>query len=365
MVWCNSGNKVKEREENMELELKKLCVPVSADCPSGTDESYNPLYLQLEELAVGKPASIMGDSTVEGINPDWHGLQKKSLELWKTTRDLRVAMYLCLAGFALNGLKGFSDALSLAEYLVSERWEDFYPRLDPDDDNDPTERLNVFAMISPLPGCYSDPLMFINKFRTLRLIADKTYTLRDLLIIDGELETADEGIDPLVFRAEMSAVPLSVMQEAGALTEQVMAQLDHIVAVVNGHLDDVSISFATLTAELKTLRNFYRSFSAAPENIAENDSPAPDATSGKNVVRNVSGTLNLAAFVPANRTEALLLLQKGAEYFQKAEPTSPVPLLVNRAIRMSNMSFLDLLGDIEPGALEKGREIFGMKQEQE
>ncbi|MDR0997515.1 MAG: hypothetical protein LBL70_00475, partial [Treponema sp.] len=60
--------------------------------------------------------------------------------------------------------------------------------------------------------------------------------------------------------------------------------------------------------------------------------------------------------------DALLLLRKSAEYFQKSEPNSPIPLLVNRALRFSEMNFIELLEDIVPDALLRGKEILGIKE---
>ncbi len=345
------------------LDLEKMLVPVSGDHPAGTLEEYNQLYLQLDELAMGKPASAMGDSIIEGTDPDWHGLRNACLKLWETTRDLRVAIYLCIAEFSLDGLKGLSDALAVLEYLVEKRWEDFYPLLDADDDNDPTERLNIFAMISPPPRSYSDPMMFISKFRMLRLIEGKKYTLRDLLIVNGELDVSEEKVDPVLFQGEMRSVPVVEMQQGKDLVVKIKAQLNHIEETVNGFISDGSLSFSSLTDELDTLQKFYETYLLVQDTAQESeptsgsDEPAPARAAN----HSANAFFDLNSFVPSNRTEAMLMLKKGAEYFQSAEPTNPVPLLVNRAIRMANMSFLDLLGDVEPNALEKGREIFGVK----
>ena len=58
---------------------------------------------------------------------------------------------------------------------------------------------------------------------------------------------------------------------------------------------------------------------------------------------------------------SLLLLKKSAEYFQVAEPTSPIPFFINRSLKMANMNFMDLLGEIDQNALDRGREQFGVK----
>jgi len=348
------------------LDLKKMLSAIPGENPAGKLEEYNPLYLQLDELARGKPASTMGDSIIEGTDPDWHGLRNACLKLWETTRDLRVAMYLAIAEFSLDGLKGFSDALAVTEYLVEHLWADFFPNLDPDDDNDPTERLNIFAMISPPNRSYSDPLMFISKFRMLKLIEGKKYTLRDLLIINGELEVNEDKLDPILFQGEMRSVPIDEMRQHKEVVVQITSRLDHITEMVNGHLPGDGLAFSDLLGELKNLQNFYDAYLMEPEKESAEEpgeQPAADSAAPAPAIRRSQAAFDLNSFVPTNRAEALLMLKKSAEYFQMTEPTNPVPLLVDRALRMANMSFLDLLGDVEPAALEKGREIFGVKPE--
>jgi len=347
----------------MSLELEKMLCPVSADDPGGSNAEYDALYVQLEEFAIGKPASTMGDSVVEGTDPDWRALKNACLKLWEKTRDLRVAMYLSIAEFSLEGMTGFSDSLAVVEYLVTDLWDSFYPRLDPDDDNDPTERLNIFSMISPAPGTYSDPLMFLNRFRMGKLIAGKKYTLRDYMILNGDLDAGEEKLDPVLFQGEMRAVPIEEMQKNKDLTDKIIGQLNHIRDTVNNIVPEGCSAFTGLLSELKVLQKFYGSFllQQPTANVSGNDEQAE--TSGAAATFRAPAFFDIASYVPSSRSEALLLLKKAAEYFQNAEPTSPVPFLVDRAIRMATMSFLDLLGDIEPNAMEKGREIFGIRQE--
>lgn len=53
-------------------------------------------------------------------------------------------------------------------------------------------------------------------------------------------------------------------------------------------------------------------------------------------------------FVANSRPEAVALLQQVLAYYRVAEPSSPVPLLVERAIDMSSKSFIQLLGNVLP-----------------
>jgi type VI secretion system protein ImpA len=58
-------------------------------------------------------------------------------------------------------------------------------------------------------------------------------------------------------------------------------------------------------------------------------------------------------FVAENRTQALGLLAKVASFFRAAEPSSPIPLLVDRARDLAQRDFLSLLNDVLPeGALK-------------
>lgn len=53
-------------------------------------------------------------------------------------------------------------------------------------------------------------------------------------------------------------------------------------------------------------------------------------------------------FAASSRPEAIALLEKVLAYYRVAEPSSPVPLLVERAIEMSSKSFIELLGKVLP-----------------
>lgn len=349
----------------MDLDLKEMLLPATPEEPGGINTEYDPLYLQLEELAAGVPASQMGDSVVEGKEPDWRQLKRNCLELWKKTRDLRVAAYLSVSELCLDGLKGFAQGLEVIRYLLAEQWDAFWPRLDPDDDNDPLERLNIISMISPPPGAYDDPVRFLSLIRNLRLCPEggPAYTLRDLMIAEGELEGGENKIDLNLLNAEMTAVPLSVFMEQGNTVDEIKRLLNEISSLFSSHTDRYPVNFSLLQDELKRLSRFYGRFTQVEPaaGIPEEDPQESGRTEKMQAVRGC----DIAAVTAKNRSEALLLLRKGCEYFQNAEPTSPVPFLINRALRMAEMNFMDLLAEVDPNAVERGRDILGIKKTEE
>ena len=353
----------------MEWDLENMKQVVSAEAPAGENQEYDPLYMGLEELVAGIPASQMGDSIVEGKDPDYRKLQKNVLALWETTRDLRLAVYLAVSGVALDGLKGFADALELIHSLIENLWTEFYPQLDPDDDNDPLERLNILGMISPPPGAFDDPVNFLNLVRNVRLSpVGAAYTLRDLMLAEGELESSDETPDLSLLNAEMAGVPVSVMLEQGELVNRIADLLQQIGNEFESKSGGYSVSFATLNNELKRLQHFYSKYSSRQE-LEENKTAVETAVETVGAVGTVqapaAGFADIQSVKARNRSEALLLLRKGCEYFQTAEPTSPVPFLVNRALRMAEMNFMDLLSEIAPDSVDRGRDILGIRRSDE
>ncbi len=328
---------------------------------AGENPEYDQYYLGLEGLIVADEEA--------GKEPNYRQLEKDCLELWKTTRDLRVAVYLCVAETELNELEGFAEGLDVIGWLIAEMWESFYPRLDPEDDNDPLERLNIMAMLSPLPGAFNDPVMFLSKLRAVRLMPELPYTMRDVMISNGEIES-ETPVDSKLIAAEMMSLPVEKIQARAALLDKIQENIESICTVMNEKMEGgYSLNMSALQKELKRFQTFYSRFTNAfteqtsdvSSEETENED-APTAAAIRLVIKN--NFSDLASIRATTRAEALLLLKKGAEYFRSEEPTSPVPYLIERALRLSEMNFMDLLADIAPDALSRGRDILGVRPDE-
>jgi len=352
----------------MSEEREKLKVPLGeGDAACGENCEYDELYLDLDKLAVGEAARVMGESVIEGKDPDWRGVRKNALALWQKTRDLRVAVYLALSDLALDGFVGLADMLDVVLWLFVEQWDGVWPRLDPDDDNDPMERMNIVAMLSPPQGAFDDPIRFVQLFRRTRLVpVGPKYTLRDLLIAEGELDAGEEKVDGALLTAEITGVPEDVIAAQAAAVDRIADLSRQIVdTFAEKTQGQYVLSFQTLLDELKPLKRFYAKFNhAAGQSVAEADMPPgaePPVATG--VASRGGAVFDLASYRPQTRSDALALLKKGCEYFRTTEPTSPVPYFVERALRMADMSFMDLLTEIDPSGVDRGRDILGVRSE--
>ena len=88
-----------------------------------------------------------------------------------------------------------------------------------------------------------------------------------------------------------------------------------------------------------------------PQDASANDSgePVPEPESASEPVpAALPATAKTIHFRANNRAEALSLLGAVSAYYQKAEPASPIPFLIERARRFAQSDFIGLLRDVLP-----------------
>ena len=64
-----------------------------------------------------------------------------------------------------------------------------------------------------------------------------------------------------------------------------------------------------------------------------------------------------------SREDAIRMLDKICEYFDRYEPSSPVPFLLKRAKKLVTKDFMSILNDLAPGGAEQAVLIFGLQSE--
>ena len=131
----------------MSIDVAALLTPLSEDAPAGENLEYDADYIELGTVAQRKPDQQFGDVKVPGEEPDWEDVERRAISVLERTRDLRPAVILTQALLRNDGLPGFRDALSLIDGYLEHLWAPVHPQLDPDDDNDPTMRVNLLSTL--------------------------------------------------------------------------------------------------------------------------------------------------------------------------------------------------------------------------
>jgi type VI secretion system protein ImpA len=344
--------------------IESLLQPVSADAPCGPDLEYDPAFLELDRLSEGKAEQQMGDTIVAAQEPDWKEVGARASALLAKTRDVRIAVRMTRALLNTEGLPGLADGLTLIRGLVENFWDGFYPKLDPDDDNDPTFRVNILMGLC-------DGSMFIDRIRLIPLVSARSFgrfSLRDMAIASGEIPPV-AGTDPpkpAAIEGAFSECPLPTLQATAEALHNALASLAAIETFVSEKVGAANgTNFAKLTEVLRAAEKVI-TLHLAKRGVATDGSPdaggAADgsgdtASGGRGSGPAISGEIN-------SREDVIRVLDKIVSYYERVEPSSPIPLLIKRSKRLVSASFLDIVRDIASDGLAQVENLRGKDESQ-
>jgi len=336
--------------------VERLLAEVSADAPCGPDLEYDPDFVALGVAATPKPEQRIGDSVVPARDPDWREVGAQATALLGRTKDLRVAVTLVRALMHTDGWPGLSDGLELVRGLLERQWDGVHPRLEAPD-NDATYRLNTVAALA-------DRDLTVPRLRLMPLVASRRlgrFSLRDLDVASGVLPKPpeDQGPPPdlrTIDAAFQDADAGRVAADAAAVG-RALEHVDAIVAACAAKLSGQSPDLGALRGVLARAHQAYGERTGRAGAAA----PAQEGT----VADSVGGT-GAAGAAPGeirSREDVVQLLDRACDWFRRNEPSSPVPLLLERARRLVSKSYLEIMRDLAPSGLSEAENVVGRKDE--
>jgi type VI secretion system protein ImpA len=337
------------------IDVSQLLQDISADSPTGENLEYDAAFQELEKEAAPKPERQMGDSVVPGEEPNWPDVRHHAIALLGRTKDLRIAVQLTRSLIRTDGFVGLSEGLDLVAGMLERHWEKLHPQLDPSDGNDPTFRVNAVAGLA-------DWDTVVRPVRELPLVdarAAGRYALRDIEIANGTSPTPEGAEAPSmgVIEAAFIEADLADLQATAGAIQAGLQSLGRITNAISEKADAVvdlgRLSSVLRTAE-RTLAEQLGRRGAEGGSVAEGgDGGAPRASGG---AARPSGEVE-------SREDVIRLLDKCCEYYRRHEPSSPIPLLLQRAKRLVSKDFLELVQDLAPGGVSEVRSIGGLPDE--
>ncbi len=329
------------------IDVQKLLTPISPESPCGEDLSYDKDYTALEQAAKGKEATQVGDSVIAAEEPNWRQVRESGLELFKRSKDLQIAIHLTNAAIEMGGYPGLLEGLGLIKGLLEQFWEPMYPRLDPDDSNDPTQRMNILKNITESPAIrqrlLATPLCEAKQVGR--------FCLKDVLVATGELPMPSRE-DGKPAPPEMSIIMAACKEmELAKLQEQstTVAQCSEIVVWIDKKLMDlVGSNFALDMSMIKSLLDKAGKFlleQLAARGVGE--APASESSGGGSSGGSGGGGGGPAISGDVRSSQDVIrTLQKIISYYDRNEPSSPVPMLLERAIRLVSKDFWEIIEDL-------------------
>lgn len=324
----------------------------------GKNLQYDAEFIELEQAIKGKSEQQVGESIQEYEPPNWREIKKNAESLLVSTIDLRILICYLRALVALEGYSGLQQGLELIGILVERRWNKIHPQLDPDDDNDPTERINIFMALCD----YETMLRPLAQIPLLESKSIGKFNFREVCIASGKATATNAEKN-----TEQSSIDAAV-QECEAVTliqtlELITNSLNCINQLENYITDQVGIneapSFAGLRDFLKEARAFlldWHSSKGITDQDAQESIEETASESVSTVAKSVSGVIN-------NNQDVLKTLTLICDYYKKNEPSSPVPMFLERAMWLVGKNFMEVLENIAPMGVDQAMVFKGPKDE--
>lgn len=349
------------------IDFESLLRPVSPEKPSGVnlDEVFDADFDEVRKIVSSDSAESMVDSGEENgaaKQQDWRAVRDRCVRLLGRTKDVRVANYLTLALLKQEGLSGLRDGLKLLRGMLEQYWDSVYPELDREDNNDPTQRVNQIASLSPA-GSRGDAMRFTERLREVSLCYSprmgRRYSMRDIAVATGQLQPAD----PTAPKPDMSAIEATFadtdVAQLEALTAAAAEAKDHLAAIDALLTDKVGNenapnlkTFSGALAEVHTQLKRHLDKRVGTEEPEAGDGAGTVTTTQSQPGQRHSGEIS-------STRDVLAALDKISRYYETNEKSSPVPLFIECARQMVYKSFLDIYDKLSPDAVQQLRTISG------
>ncbi len=339
------------------IDVENLLKDISAEDPCGLDLEYDTEFGEIERSAQGKPEQQVGDSVIPKQEADWASVKKLTLSIFGRTKDLRLAVHLTRSLLQLEGFVGLNEGLALIKGLLERYWDNVHPQLDPDDNNDPTIRINTLSTLS-------DPESMLQAIRESILLVSPVFgriSFRDILIANGKLTLSSNSDEKIIDIATIDGAFMDADVEVLQATADAISQsIESANLIESLTMDKVGsmqmLDFSGLSNLLKEVQKIMNEqlgrrgvVDSEVSKNAEEDIPTVSSTESAIAI---SGQIN-------SREDVIKALDMACKYFKQHEPSSPVPLLLERAKRLVTMDFMDILRDLTPAGVTQAEEIGG------
>jgi type VI secretion system protein ImpA len=275
------------------------------------------------------------------------------------SKDLRVAIYLMRAALHIRGFTGIVDGLALIKALLERFWDDVHPQLEADSDNDPTMRINALVPLASNDALIGD----LRSSYLLNSRSEGQLTVREIEVAQGLLAEGTSGTR--LSESQLHGLLSAAIAENPDLPQQAseaQTSLKNILQIVDEHIG------SSYTPDLKPLQYILNAIIRAIREVrpavAEKEALASLAlaSGGSPLSTPSAGGLHASGLHEIrSRQDVLQILDRLCDYLARTEPTNPVQIVLRRAQRMMNMTFLELMQDIAPDGLEQAQIVVGEK----
>lgn len=355
------------------LSLAELTAPI--DGGSGADLSFSTLFDQIKEARRADPDYLtQGDWQTELKSSDWELTVSLAAQgLAQQSKDLMLVAWLSEGLAHQYHFVGINFGLTLAERILQAFWGDLYPTLE-DGMEERNARLawlkaSLVDVVGGLPITSGDNfgLLRYDESRHVENLALQNPQAMRVAIDEGKInaEMFQRSVvltdtDHLRLKAtEITACLMACRQLQATCDSLFGSEAPSFVA-----LDDILSRAARLVEKLLKDRGIeVNPVQAKPDTLGTPELDTPQAGAAMPSQQQTPPSTQLRT-TPGTRDEAFTMLASVAQFFKTTEPHSPVPYLIERAIKWGNMPLEGWLSDVikDGNVIDGIRDVLGTKE---
>jgi type VI secretion system protein ImpA len=328
----------------MDREIESFIEPISAEASCGADLEYTLLAGFDAYRLFGSDIPLAGDT-------DWREIRDKSLEALAQSHDLRLLAHLAAALVRIEGLNTFFKVITVADRWLSEHWDQVFPRID----EDAILRRNAL-------NSFADRMAIVDAVRRTPVVSHRqlgSFSLRDLELATRQLtptEADAKAPGSAQIEATLAGTPPDELAGLSGAVQAAMASLRNIVVTMQTRAGFESAP--DFDGLLRPLSRIDKLLTDHIPGAAANE-PGNDGASEGVPAMSTGSVTDIKS-----RQDAIRALDAVSAFFRAHEPSSPVPLFVERAKRLVSKSFMEVLEDIAPDGLSQAQLIGGVKNDE-
>ena len=347
------------------MNVSELLKPISEDVPSGENQEYAECFLALERASQPGEERQVGDDIIPAEEPNYVTVSELAEEVMKLSHDLRAAVQMAHAELRLGNMDDFAEVTKYVRGCIEDNWDTCHPQLDADDDNDPTMRVNSLLELSS-----SNTII-----RALRLVpltnsaAFGRVCLRDVMVAQGEMERPsdmEKSLDLATVNAAFSDTAEENLKEKAEAAKIALENLKVIEDKFNTEIPGLGPSFAEVNKVLEKIilrlegANDSQDAGASLEDQGENTEITNDEVEGVSSAQSPTLVASVAVGAIRSIADVKKTLDQVITYYEKNEPSSPVPVLIKRAKRLVGADFVSIIKDIAPNGMDNVEIVAGI-----
>ncbi|KWA70836.1 type VI secretion protein ImpA [Burkholderia ubonensis] len=341
--------------------------PVSDTAPCGPDLEYDHDFVVLFASAAPKQDVQYGDFVGSPDPLNWSELERDCRRLMMRTKDIRVAVLYTRCRTRLGGVGGLAEGTGLLAAWLQAFTDHIHPQPDIDGERETALEMQMNAL-----QALADPEGLLADVREIVLTRS---TIARLQLRDVERAFAQP-------RPADALAPESVMQQLQDLRKEhpvLMASFDDTIANLAaidawcvGQLEAYQPDLSPLTRLLRKLGASAQATTVETVEQGAECSHAIDDAAAQGPAAAATSTPRNAApatvlehmpahcsSAPADRQAALALIRTAKTWFETHEPSSPIPVLLERAEQLAGKRYAEIVKAIPADLLAQWEEAKG------